>query len=229
METRFSGTNLVLDWGASASLTSGTSFVADKWYFIAITWDEVANTLILYVGDQDTAPVVDAQSTSWFSAVSTVGVTQNNFMAAKWGINPVDGHGDDLRYWNTDRTLSALQGDYEEELTGSETNLRSYFKLNNDFDDIGTNNNDGSASGSCSFSSDTPFLGSSGETLRVDVWTGASWQNVFTNLGSGWNNFTVSAYLTSSTFTIRFKGSTETADTIQDSWDIDATLLHVWT
>ena len=77
MEIRFSGTNLVLDWGASDSLTSGISFVADKWYFIAISWDEVANTLILYVGDQDTVPVVDTQSTSWFSAVSTVGVTQN--------------------------------------------------------------------------------------------------------------------------------------------------------
>jgi hypothetical protein len=65
------------------------------------------------------------------------------------------------------------------------------------------------------------------ENLQVDVWTGASWQNVIPNLNNGWNNYTVSSYLTSSTFTIRFKGSNETADSIQDSWDIDATLLHV--
>jgi hypothetical protein len=34
--------------------------------------------------------------------------------------------------------------------------------------------------------------------------------------------------LTSSNFTIRFKGSSETSDGTQDSWKIDATLLHVW-
>ena len=66
------------------------------------------------------------------------------------------------------------------------------------------------------------------ESLRVDVWTGSSWQNVFTNLDSGWNNATVSAYLVSSTFTIRFKGSVETGDATQNSWAIDATLLRVW-
>lgn len=67
------------------------------------------------------------------------------------------------------------------------------------------------------------------ESLRVDVWNGSSWQNVIASLNSGWNNVTVSAYLASSTFTIRFKGSVESADATQDSWAIDATLLHVWT
>jgi uncharacterized protein (UPF0333 family) len=67
------------------------------------------------------------------------------------------------------------------------------------------------------------------ENIRVDVWDGSSWQNVFSDLSSGWNNATVSSYLTSSTFTIRFKGSVETNDSSQDSWDIDASLLYVWT
>ena len=67
------------------------------------------------------------------------------------------------------------------------------------------------------------------ESLRVDVWTGASWQNLIASLNSGWNNVSVSAYLVSSTFTIRFKGSVETADTTQDTWQIDAALLHLWT
>ena len=66
------------------------------------------------------------------------------------------------------------------------------------------------------------------ENLRVDVWIGSSWQNVIDNLTDGWNNVTVSAYLVSSTFTIRFNGSVETADATQDSWAIDATLLHLW-
>lgn len=67
------------------------------------------------------------------------------------------------------------------------------------------------------------------ESLRVDVWNGSSWQNAIASLNSGWNNVTVSAYLVSSTFTIRFNGSIETADGTQDNWAIDATLLHVWT
>ena len=67
------------------------------------------------------------------------------------------------------------------------------------------------------------------ENLRVDVWNGSSWQNAIATLSSGWNNVTVSAYLVSSTFTIRFNGSIETADGTQDNWAIDTTLLHVWT
>ena len=66
------------------------------------------------------------------------------------------------------------------------------------------------------------------EDIRVDVWNGAAWNNVFTDLTNGWNNASVSSYLVSSTFTIRFKGGTETGDTTPDSWHIDVTLLHVW-
>ncbi len=228
MEARFSGTNLVLDWGGTSSLTSSTSFTAEEWYFIAIVWDENTDDLYLYVGDQDTSPAQDAYNNAWTSTVSTLGVTQNNFMAARGGVDATDGHGEDLRYWDTDRNLPEIQSDYNTELTGSETNLRSYFKLNNNFDDVGPDNNDGSGSGSYAFASDVPFGAPPIENLRVDVWTGTEWQNIFTDLTSGWNNASVSSYLASSTFTIRFKGGIETGDATQDSWDIDATLLHVW-
>ena len=67
------------------------------------------------------------------------------------------------------------------------------------------------------------------ENITVDVWNGSAWQNVFTNLASGWNNASVASYLDSSNFTIRFKGDTETGDITQDTWNIDAALLHVWT
>lgn len=66
------------------------------------------------------------------------------------------------------------------------------------------------------------------ENILVDVWAGSTWQNLFTDLSNGWNNVSVSSYLTSSTFTIRFKGGTETLDSTQDTWNIDATLLHSW-
>jgi hypothetical protein len=227
MEMRFEGSTLVLDWGAVGTLFSGTSFVAGKWYFVAVVWSESADDLYLYVGDQSNIPTQDAFNGTWVSAVSTQGVTENNFMAAKGGVEPTDGHGDELRYWNIARSLAQLQSDFNIELTGSETNLRSYFKLNNNFNDIGPNNNDGAGIGSYSFSTDSAYAPT--ETIRVDVWTGSVWQNVLTNLANGWNNVSVTSYLTSQTFTIRFKGGSETGDTIQDRWYIDAVVLHVWT
>jgi hypothetical protein len=68
------------------------------------------------------------------------------------------------------------------------------------------------------------------ENITVDVWNGSDWvENIFANLTSGWNNVSVTSYLTTSNFTIRFKGGNETGDTTQHTWDIDTTLLHVWT
>ena len=66
------------------------------------------------------------------------------------------------------------------------------------------------------------------EKISVDVWNGTTWQNLLVDLTIGWNNISVSNYLYSSTFTIRFKGGNETGDTSQDSWNIDVTLLHIW-
>ena len=66
------------------------------------------------------------------------------------------------------------------------------------------------------------------EDIRVDVWYNSTWNNIFTDLSSGWNNVSVSSYLDSSNFTIRFKGANETGDSTQDTWEIDAALLHLW-
>lgn len=229
METRWSGTYLVLDWGSTSTIISATSFSADKWYFVAIVWDENSNNLFLYVGDETNPPTLDSNSLSGTWIYTTPLPTQNRFMNGVGGVEPVDGHGDDLRYWNIARSQVQLQSDYNTELTGSETNLRSYFKLNNNFDDMGPDANDGSGSGSYSFSTDVPFTVLGSENLKVDVWNGAVWQNVIPSLNIGWNNASVSTYLVSSTFTARFKGTTEAADATQNDWKIDAALLHVWT
>ncbi len=228
METRWSGSNLVLDWGGTGSMTSATTFSADIWYFVAIVWDENANNLFLYVGDENNTPTLDTNSLNgnWLS--TTPSPTQNRFLNGLGGEDPLDGHGDDLRYYNIARSSSEIQSDYNVTITGTETNLRSYFKLDNNFDDIGPDNNDGSGFGSYSFSSDAPFNTLS-ENLKVDVWTGSAWQNVFAQLTNGWNNVTISPYLTSSNLTIRYKGSNETNDSTQDSWNIDAALIHAWT
>jgi hypothetical protein len=74
------------------------------------------------------------------------------------------------------------------------------------------------------------YLGShiGSENIRVDVWRNSAWQNLLPNLSVGWNNVTVSTYLDSPSFTIRFNGGIETGDISQDVWAIDVVLLHVW-
>ncbi len=67
------------------------------------------------------------------------------------------------------------------------------------------------------------------EGIRVDVWTGAGWTNVLADLSqNSWNNVSVGTWLTSSTFTIRFRGDLESGDAVQSSWAVDCTLLHTW-
>ncbi|MCW4041978.1 MAG: hypothetical protein NWE83_14660, partial [Candidatus Bathyarchaeota archaeon] len=207
------------------SMTSATAFTANQWYFIAIVWDETANNLFLYIGDQSNAPTLDVNSLSGTWTGTTPLPTENRFLNGVGGNEPVDGHGDELQYWNITRSLAELQSDYNITLTGSESGLRSYFRLNNSFNDEGPDASDGSAFGSYAFTTDVPFIS---EALQIDVWTGAGWQNIFTSLTSGWNNATVTSYLTGSIFTIRFTGSSETNDNTPDSWSIDAAVLHVW-
>ncbi|MCW4040213.1 MAG: DUF2341 domain-containing protein [Candidatus Bathyarchaeota archaeon] len=229
METRWSGANLVLDWGGTASLTSATSFSADQWYFVAIVWNETADDLLLYVGDAVTLPTLDANSLNgtWTNVTPTP--TENRFLNGLGGDQPVDGHGDDLRYWNISRTLQALQGDYNTSLTGVESGLRSYFPFDGDLADHGPNTDDGVAVGSSLFSTDVSFWNLSSEALQVDVWTDSAWQNVISSLTYGWNNVTVTSYLMSSPFTIRYQASVETNDLVQDRWYVDVAVLHVWT
>jgi hypothetical protein len=65
------------------------------------------------------------------------------------------------------------------------------------------------------------------EPLLVDVWYENSWVNVasLTGLIGGWKNVSISSYLNSDTFTIRFRGSSDISDLVQDSWEIDSVLL----
>jgi len=72
---------------------------------------------------------------------------------------------------------------------------------------------------------------STSETIKVDVWntTSTSWVTVIASLTkNAWNNVSIANLLTA-TVTIRFTDGTPSSDTVQDSWSIDATLLHLWT
>jgi hypothetical protein len=195
METRWSGTNLVLDWGSDTTITSATSFSADTWYFIAIAWNENSDDLFLYIGDTTNPPTADANSLDGSWASETPPVIENRFLNGMGADEPVIGLADDLRYWNTTRSLTELQSDYNVELTGSETNLRSYFKFSNDFTDNGPDSNHSSGSGSYSFSTDLPFSQSvqfppSWNTGLLAINETESVTYTVTDIDENWVNFT---------------------------------------
>ena len=74
----------------------------------------------------------------------------------------------------------------------------------------------------------TGLLGN--ETLMVDAWNGGGWVTIINPLlSSQWNNVSVTNWLTSPTFTIRYRDGTPTNDLTRNSWNIDAALLHLWT
>ena len=68
----------------------------------------------------------------------------------------------------------------------------------------------------------------SSEDILVDVWYNSTWNNVLSDLTSGWNNVSVTQYLDSPTLTIRFRGGSEASDALRDTWPIDISLIHVW-
>jgi len=71
----------------------------------------------------------------------------------------------------------------------------------------------------------------SAEAIAVEAWnvSAGAWTNILSSLNANrWNNVTVSAYLQPQNFTIRFKGTNEISDPVQDRWQIDAALLAVW-
>jgi len=73
------------------------------------------------------------------------------------------------------------------------------------------------------------FSGS--EDLMVYAWnvSTSDWSFLYNLTMNSWNNVSVTDWLNSGNFTVRFLGGTESSDASQDYWDIDATLLHIWT
>ncbi|MFX1285665.1 MAG: hypothetical protein ACFFB5_18640 [Promethearchaeota archaeon] len=166
-EIRFGGignSELHLDWGVTDALLYTHGFTTNTWYFWAVTWDEIANTIYIYEGDENNQPSQVASTSTWTGAVSTIGVIQNNIMNSRNSGYEVDGHVDDFRYYDTDRSLSAIQNDYKTKLSGSESNLVHYYEFDNDLTDSAGSSNCVEAGSGGTFSTDVPSGFSGGGT-----------------------------------------------------------------
>ncbi|MHA2119591.1 MAG: hypothetical protein ACW990_00155 [Promethearchaeota archaeon] len=76
------------------------------------------------------------------------------------------------------------------------------------------------------------FTGTIGaESLIIQVWD-SGWTTLVTIVDANddtWINTSISSYLTTSYFSVRFLGGTESSDTTQSTWNIDTIVIHTWT
>jgi len=67
------------------------------------------------------------------------------------------------------------------------------------------------------------------EDLIVDVWneTSSSWDELVESISIGWNNVSVTNWLTSPSLTIRYKDGSNVSDSNRGSWEIDSAYLYL--
>lgn len=167
-ETRWSSGRIVLDWGSDTTFQGIKSdWESDHWYFIAITWDESANSIEIFWGDEDTSPVEDVSTNSWTDSLAGLH-RENDIMNSAARTAQVDGHIDEFRYYDVRRGRDDLVGDYREQLTGTEPNLVHYYEFEDDLtDSSGTTHL--VASGSYSFSRDVPCAENGWRAEQIEV------------------------------------------------------------
>lgn len=133
------------------------------WVHVAVSVDVSAETATFYKNGSSQASTyaIDSNGTSVDDdpAEFRIGAQGNN-------AQYFDGLIDEVRVWNDIRTSGEIASNYQTELTGSESNLQGYWKLNNNYTDETSNGNDLTGSGSPVFSTDVPIF-SSGQTAQT--------------------------------------------------------------
>lgn len=131
------------------------------WTHLAFACDASAADIEIYVN-------TSSIGTFNGSGITTIGNATAPFYI---GGDPVqsayyDGLMDEVRFWNDIRTQPEIAANYNKELTGSEANLVSYWKLNNNYTDV-VSGNTLTATNSPVFVADVPFTGAVADNLSL--------------------------------------------------------------
>ena len=154
--------------GTAGSVHINWSPTLSTWYHVAAVYDDVAGTAELFI---DTASIgsdsVDTLGSGIYNgnADFMIGAVKNSGTPTLF----FDGLIDEVRVWNDVRTPTEIADNYDTELVGNESGLVGYWKLNNNYLDETSNNNDLTASGSPVFSTDVPFGGATPITVTPDM------------------------------------------------------------
>ena len=121
------------------------------WHHVAMVFTAASHSAEFFVDGISVGSASDT-STSILNGTASFEVGNHD-----GGTFYFDGLIDDVRVWNVARTNSEINTNKSVELTGSESGLVGYWKLNGDTNDLTANNNNLTATGGPIFSSDTPF------------------------------------------------------------------------
>lgn len=163
-----SGTNKLLFSVADASANTDHKYFTQTltpgtWYHIAAVYTAASSNFEVFVngssiGSQTGTLTAIGNSSTAF----TVGMSYDNPGLSTY--NFFDGMIDDVRVWNTARTATQIANNKGVELTGSESGLVAYYKLNNSYTDSTSGGNNMTAVNSPSFSTDIPSAVSENST-----------------------------------------------------------------
>jgi hypothetical protein len=117
---------MVDDDGAELSgYADGVAIDDGKWHHVAVTWDCATNTIQIYVDGKSRTVTYQAQDTP----LSFRNFTQDVILGGDiWGEN-LTGILSEVRVWTTIRTAKQIKDNMDKVLTGNETGLFAYWKL----------------------------------------------------------------------------------------------------
>jgi|TARA_Y100000310_G_scaffold248278_1_gene254090 hypothetical protein len=152
------GSTLTFAVLADTSNTVTTTVSSGTWTHVACTMDSSKNLEMFINGSSvDTATSTGTVATS--TDIFIIGQNSSS--------NYYEGLIDEVRFWHEIRTGTEISNNYQKELTGSETNLVGYWKLNNDLLDATSNSYDLTNNNSATFSTDVPFVGDDEESNAI--------------------------------------------------------------
>lgn len=140
------------------STNDSNTIPLQTWTHWAFTYDGTANTLTIFKNGVQVGQLT--------SAGSSLDPTVNTTAIGWWNdVAGLTSYYSDFRIYNVARSASQTLSDYNKRLTGSEANLKAYYKLISDVNDSTANANNGTLGGTAAFSStvgEPPFIASSG-------------------------------------------------------------------
>ncbi len=114
---------LVYD-GGRRYIQAANAAPLNQWTHLAMTYDHASRLVILYVNG------VEAARANYFADTTNT----DSFFIGKgyWSDEYFTGTIDEVRFWTTVRTQAEIAGGMNAELTGTETGLAGYWRLNGD-------------------------------------------------------------------------------------------------
>ncbi len=148
--------------GGTTVKTLDYALATSTWYHLALVYTASAGTVDVYVAPTSTSThnfvgTMTGHNTSIKDSISQF-MLGSSSGEQEIPVSDFDGKMDDVRLWNTTRTVAELDAALYTELTGSESGLAGYWKLNDDLSDSTANGNTLTNNNGAVFSTDVPAL-----------------------------------------------------------------------